>query len=148
MAKIQYNLGKGMFGIEGTCYGNPCFPVEQLSTPITPKENCKRRYAGQETKWITDGGFDIVTITPDCNPDVTASDYEGGFDAFGVEWVALENGLPAMVPPGKPVLKDIADWKSLNFPYVDAWDWEANGKRYLGKIGADRWVRGGVIRLL
>ncbi|MBI4857206.1 MAG: hypothetical protein HY818_10765 [Acetobacterium woodii] len=146
MAKINFDekelQGQGMYAFEGTWYGAPYGPIEQLSPPISPVENFKSCLAGEAYEWMPDCSCDLVDITPHCIPDVDASDYEGGIDTFGVKWVALENGLPAMVEPGKPVLKDISDWKNLAWPDVASWDWEACGKRYQEKIGDGRIKRG------
>ncbi|OFV68944.1 uroporphyrinogen decarboxylase family protein [Acetobacterium wieringae] len=146
MGKINFKetelQGQGMYEYEGTWYGLPYAPVERLMPPISPAENFKRCLDGKAFEWIPDGTCDMVDITPHCIPDVDASDYEGGIDTFGVKWVALENGLPAMVEPGKPALKDISEWKNLAWPDVSSWDWENFGKRYQEKIGTERIKRG------
>lgn len=147
MAKIVFDEEKelqacGMFAPEGLWYGFPYFPVECLNTPITQKENVKRLYAGEEVEWIPNLINDQLDVTPICVPDVAASGMEGGIDSFGVEWVALENGLPAMVKPGNPLLKDIADRQDLTWPDVDSWDWEGAGKEFLDSIDERRMIRG------
>jgi hypothetical protein len=147
MSKIDLDLknelqGKGFYNFEGTWYGLPYTPAERLSTPITPRENIRRCFHGEAPKWLPDGTFDQVDITPDCIPDVVAGGYEGGVDTFGVKWIPLENGLPAMVPPGNPLLTDIADWSDLIWPDVASWDWDACGKQYQQTLGTDRWFRG------
>ena len=126
----------------GTWYGLPYPDVIKLDTPITPKENMKRYYAGKGYLWIPDASFDQVDLTPDNIPDVVACGYGGGKDAFGVVWEPLENGLPALVRPGNPMLKDIGDWPKLIWPDVAAWDWEAYGKKYQEALGSERFVRG------
>jgi len=133
---------QGMYEFAGTWYGVPYVPVSKLNPPITPKENLQRYYAGKSYEWMPDVGSDSVDITPDCIPDITACGYDGGFDTFGVEWVPLENGLPSMVKPGNPKLKDIADWEKLPWPDVDSWDWEGYGAQYDAVLGNDRWRRG------
>ena len=43
-------------------------------------------------------------------------------DVFGVEW-DLSHGSPIPVP-GKYILDDISNWRSLKFPEPKTWDWE------------------------
>jgi hypothetical protein len=136
---------QGMYEFVGTAYGYPYPPVSKLSPPITPKENLQRYFEKKNYDWIPDLSSDLVDITPDCIPDVKASDFEGGIDSLGVEWVPLENGLPAMVRPGNPKLKDIADWEKLPWPNVDAWDWEGCAAEYNAKLGDDRVKRGVIL---
>lgn len=150
MTKMNIDLekelvGKGYYDFEGTWYGVPYASVERLSTPISPRENIRRCFNGETLAWLPDGSFDQVDITPDCIPDVVACGYEGGVDAFGVKWIPLENGLPAMVPPGNPLLKDIADWQVLSWPDVSTWNWDGCGKRYKETLGTDRWFRGVIL---
>lgn len=147
MAKIVFNEEKelqaiGLFNPAGLWYGDPYFPLECLDTPITQRENVQRLYAGEETEWFPNLINDQLDVTPNCVPDIYASGMEGGIDSFGVEWVALENGLPAMVKPGNPLLKDIADWRDLQWPDIDSWDWEKCGNEFLESVDDRRMVRG------
>lgn len=134
MGKKEENLcgemqSRGMYASEGLWYGAPYMPVERLSQPVTPRENLLRYYRGEKYYWMPDIVSDQVDITPSCNPDVDASDFEGGYDAFGVKWIPVEGGmLPAFVEPGFILLEDIADWKSLKWPEPDDWG-----------TGADAW---------
>ena len=113
-----------------------------LTPPISPKENMLRYFAKKDYCWIPDGAYDQVDVAPDINPDLAASGYSGGIDSFGVKWVALENGLPAMVEPGHPLLEDITDWRSLKLPDVSSWDWEGYAKRFPNALTDERYVRG------
>lgn len=147
MAKIAFDEVKelqavNIFKPEGLWYGDPYFPIECLNTPITQRENVRHLYAGEETEWFPNLINDQLDVTPVCVPDVDASGMVGGIDSFGVKWVALENGLPAMVKPGNPLLKDIADWRELIWPDIDSWDWEGVGKAFLDSIDERRMVRG------
>lgn len=110
---------------------------ERLTPPVTPKENLRRFYAGENVEWIPDAFLDISEISLTCNPDMEAMSVRGGLDAFGVRWDALENGLPAMVRPGNPKLKDIARWRELKFPDPDQWDWEGASELFLKKSRDD-----------
>jgi hypothetical protein len=135
---------QGMYEFAGEYYGVPYPPVSKLNQPITPRENLRKYLKGENYEWIPDDASDQVDITPKCIPDVKASDYEGGLDNFGVEWVPLDNGLPALVKPGNPKLKDIADWEKLPWPNVDQWNWEGCSAEYNAKLGDDRMRRGAV----
>lgn len=148
----MYNLEKelkvkGMYAQEGLWYGVPYAPVEKLSQPITPKENLKRYYKGENYKWIPDPARDQIDITPDCNLDVLASGYEGGYDAFKVKWIPIEDNkeLPAFVEPGFKLLEDIADWKTLEWPQPDNWDWAECSKKYNEIYKDDDRMRRGII---
>lgn len=102
------------YGTYGLFVGGEYDRVLCLDTPITPKENFKRFMSHRKDyEWVPDPMSDYFTITPEVNPDNHAMGMEGGLDSFGVEWEALENGLPALVRPGNPKLKDIADWREL-----------------------------------
>lgn len=125
----------GLFG------GGPYSEIEYLNPPISPKENYLRFIKKADYYWIPDVFSDFFEISTSIIPDNIATGYEGGVDCFGVTWAPLENGLPAMVPPGNPNLKDIADWQELTFPDVDAWDWEAEGRKYVETADPDRIFR-------
>ena len=127
----------------GTYYGYPYSDIPILNSPITPRENWFRAVRGEDYEWVPDCVGDIYDITPDIIPDVVACGFNGGLDNFGVEWVPLENGLPAMVPPGKPMLEDISEWREkLVWPDVDSWDWEGASKNYEKSVNEGRFNRG------
>lgn len=127
----------GLFG------GAPYSEIEMLKQPITPRENLNRYYTGGDYEWIPDTYSDVVDFTPSIDPDNIACGYEGGIDSFGVEWEALETGMPAMVRPGSPLLKDIEDWRELKVEDVDSWDWEECAKHY-EVFDHARYFRGGL----
>lgn len=152
MSQIKMNLPKeleicGMYPAEGLWYGMKYPPVEQLNLPISPKENLLRYFHGEDYEWVPDLVSDMIHITPHCNPDVDASDFEGGYDVFGVKWIPVEGNseLPAFVEPGFKLLEDIADWPSLKWPDVDAWEWESYAKRYNETYRDDGRMRRGVV---
>lgn len=151
MSCMKMNLakeleGKGMYPFEGTYYGGPYPAVEKLNQPISPKENLLRYYRGEDFEWIPDLLSDQIDITPHCNVDVDACDYEGGYDAFGVKWIPVEGGmLPSFVEPGFKLLDDIADWKSLTFPEVDRWDWASYAAKYNETYQNDDRLRRGIL---
>lgn len=152
MSRIPFDPEKelqtrGIYPQTGTWYGNPYMPVERLTPPISPAENLLRYYRGEDYEWIPDLSSDSLDITPDCIPDVTASSYTGGLDAFGVKWIPVGDGsmLPAFVEPGFLLLEDIADWRDLEWPDVDAWDWEGYGKVFRENHRDDDRLRRGTL---
>lgn len=136
---------QGLYDTVGTWYGVPYTAAARLSPPITPRENLLAYYSGGGYRWVPDAMSDQMEITPDNIPDVVACGYEGGIDAFGVEWVPLENGLPSMVKPGNPKLKDIADWRKLAWPDVGSWAWADYGERYKRANNGERFSRGVIL---
>lgn len=62
----------------------------------------------------------------------------GGLDGFGVEWITPASGGGAPIPkPGNYVLEDVTEWKEVvQFPDLDAFDWEAQAAKELA--GVDR----------
>lgn len=152
MASIKINLEKeltttGIYKSEGLWYGSPRGETEKLDHPISPKENLKRYYRGEDYEWIPDLNSDQYDITPDCNPDCVASGYAGGYDTFGVKWIPVENNemLPAFVEPGFVLLDNIADWKKLEWPDVDSWNWAECAEKYNQTLEGDDRMRRGVL---
>ena len=48
----------------------------------------------------------------------------GGYDGFGVRWVAPNSGGGTVLPaPNEFVLKDIDEWRSITIPSVEEHDW-------------------------
>jgi len=152
MSKIKFDPEKemqvrGIYPQTGTWYGNPYMPVEMLTQPITPAENLLRYYRGEDYEWIPDLSSDSLDLTPDCNPDASASDYTGGLDAFGVKWIPVGDGsmLPAFVEPGFFLIDDIADWRTMKWPDVDSWGWEEYGKMFRERHKDDDRLRRGTL---
>lgn len=132
---------QGIYKTYGSFGGAPYADVEILDTPITPRDNCIAFFTGGDYQWIPDWSSDYFDFSADCNPDVTAFGAEGGVDNFGVQWEAMENGLPAMVRPGNPKLKSIHEWRNLTWPDVSQWDWAGCRAHYDGIVDAGRMVR-------
>ena len=151
MAKVKLDLqkeweGRGLYQTEGLWYGVPYNPVERLTTPVSPRENLLRYYRGQDYEWLPDICSDQIDITPFCNPDILASGYEGGRDAFGVKWIPVEGGeLPAFVEPGFQLWEDISDWRKQPFPDPDTWNWKEEADRYNQTYQGDDRLRRGII---
>ena len=150
MAKIPFSEQEltvlGEYGSVGTWYGYEYPAVQKLNTPITPAENFRRFMAGDDYEWVPDLCSDMIEITPECNPDVDASDFKGGYDVFGVKWIPVPDAhMPSFVEPGFVVLKDINRWESLPWPDVDSWGWEQLAEKYNAGYAGDNRIKRGVI---
>lgn len=152
MNKVPMNLSKeleskGIYPSEGLWYGSPYPLVERLNPPISPKENLLRYFRGEAYEWVPDPLSDMIDILPHCNPDADASDFEGGYDVFGVKWIPVEDNpeLPAFVEPGFRLLEEIAGWNTLAWPDVDSWDWAGYAERYNKAYENDDRLRKGIL---
>ncbi len=104
----------------------------KLNTPITPRENWIRFFKNDDPLWVPDGTYDLNYNQPPIVPDIVAQSHSGGYDSFGVKWIPDHNcpELPAFVEPGFIKLKDIADWRELEWPDVNNWDWRWAEEKY------------------
>lgn len=151
MSKIEFNEKElqfmGEYPKEGTYYGYPYDTIKRLNTPISVAENYKRFYRGEDFEWVPNRLTDVLDITPHCNKDVDACDFEGGYDTFGVKWIPVEGNeeLPSFVEPGFIVLDDIANWRNLEWPDVEAWPWKEYADKYNKAYKDDDRIKNGVI---
>jgi len=125
-------------------YGFLGYPVPKFKTPITPRENVLRMYAGEKPLWIPNLNCDFNFIQPEVMPDAKARN-SGGIDWFGIEWEYEALSGAAMVKPGTRRLSDICNWEEeLIWPDLDAIDWaadyEANFKPYVDPDKATMFV--------
>jgi hypothetical protein len=117
-------------------------PSKKYNTPITPKENYRLLYSRQLPVWIpvsSDQAMLSLRIDPDniaralvfdAKP-LTPEEMVGGKDRHGINWIYVPTAQGSMVQPGNPVLKDANDWeKVIQFPDIDAWDWEGSAKAH------------------
>ncbi len=103
--------------------------LPRYKTPITPRENLIRLYEGKTPMWIPSPG-EMATIKVDCDPENHARGRTGGIDGWGVEWIWVETAGGAMVKPGNPKVRDIAEWEScVTVPDPDSWDWAGSVSR-------------------
>ena len=90
---------------------------------MTPKERAMAFFRNEPVDEVpTDEGL-FVLFNPEAydeRPDHTT----GGTDWWGVKW-KYEKSVDAIAPDHTqpPVLEDICDWRDLEFPDIDAWDW-------------------------
>lgn len=106
--------------------------TDKLNTPITPRENLDLFFKRQGALWVPDVNSDLNFMYPQVIPDSIACGWSGGKDAFGCSWVPDTSApdLPAFPEPGNILLKDIADWKNLDWPDPSKWDWEKAEEEY------------------
>jgi len=137
----------GYYDHIGKWYGNDYFPVPKLNKPISPAENLARYYRGEKVEWLPDLMADLVDVYPYCIPDQVACDFEGGYDSFGVKWIPDTSAphLPSFVEPGFILLDDISNWRDLEFPDVDSWDWEKMSEAYRECYADDDRMMRGII---
>lgn len=137
----------GVFPTVGSFFGAPFPVISKLNTPVTPKENCKLFFDRKKSYWIPDAGADFNDIYTEIVPDNVACGYAGGIDSFGVKWNPMpeDSQLPAFVETGNPKLKNIKDWRSLEFPHVDSWNWEESAKQYHEGLDPDRFTRASIM---
>ena len=125
-------------------FGMPGPP--RYERPITSKENTMRYFAGKTPYWIPMLGFcgEILNFRPRMHPDNLAThqvvDGEPAIDYtqfgntmkgwFDLEWVFVPQVGGAMVKPGKPMISDMSEWKSIiKIPNLDEMDWEGSAER-------------------
>lgn len=106
--------------------------VEKLNTPITPRENFERFFNRKNPLWVPDIMTDLNYLYPAVIPDSIACSWSGGLDAFGCKWIPDEScpELPAFPEPGNIMLKDIADWRELEWPDPTKWNWELSREEH------------------
>ena len=119
---------------------SPCF-----YRPISPKENLRRCLSGKTPYYMPNNGWffcDIAMFRPRQNPDNFANHQciDGGpyvdykqvpleqTSWWGMQLVWEPNTLGSMPKPGCPVMPDITKWRELEWPDLDAIDWEEMGR--------------------
>ena len=111
--------------------------VEVFNTPITPRENIMRMYAGKTPMWIPTAQ-EMCQFKIAIDPENQARSPKGGIDGYGVEWVWGELAGGAMVRPGAPKCPDINEWeKYVHIPDPDSWDWAGFYETQKDKINPD-----------
>ena len=102
---------------------------------ILAKENYLNALDKKPTHWQPVEGENLIyTGFEACS--IEKGPFGGGYDGFGVRWVAPDSGGGTAIPaPNEFVLKDIEDWKNVQFPDVDAYNWETEAESL---VGADR----------
>lgn len=106
---------------------------------LTPRENyLLAAVQHKKPEWVPNEMSDVIMVggafeTFENGPA------GGGRDGFGVSWHATESAGGQPVPGGKPVLDDVTAWEDVvQFPNLDAYDWEGSAAMQFGIMGADR----------
>ena len=148
MTKIPFNEAELV--VQGTVPGQgPGAGMPRFTTPITPKENLYMALRGETPCWVplTGEAHSInPRILPDnvCRgfvndleePELTIKDY-GGIGWFNTKWVFEELVNGATTEAGQKQLEDINDWKTLEFPDVDSYDWARSAEINKGYFNRD-----------
>lgn len=93
---------------------------------MTERENALLVYNHKKPQWtpiLTEAVHFIgLWANNECGLRGEKTSETTALDAFGVEW-ELGHGSPVPVP-GKYILDDISNWRTLKFPEPKTWDWE------------------------
>lgn len=108
--------------------------TEIFNTPISPKENLMRMYAGKTPMWIPSLG-ETIQMKIDIDPENIARSPSGGVDGYGVEWTFVDVVGGATVRPGAPKVPDINNWEDyITVPDPDKWDWKGCWERHKDEL--------------
>nr|WP_320026228.1 uroporphyrinogen decarboxylase family protein [uncultured Acetobacterium sp.] len=122
-------------------YGYDFLPyqVPKYQTPITPRENVLRMFAGEKPLWVPNINCDFNLVQPEIMPDASARN-RGGVDWFGIHWEYEELSQAAMVKPRTRRLTDVCNWEAeLIWPDLAAIDWAVDfEKNYAPYVSSDK----------
>lgn len=114
---------------------------------ITPKENFLNVIQHKDPVWTPQYVIDCVTTGFGAlpGPAFEKGPLGGGYDGFGIRWVAPASGGGAPIPaPGEHIMdyEQVTEWRDfVKFPDLDAFDWEAYAAQDLAGMdgkGIDR----------
>ena len=113
------------------------YSMKELKEKAEKSMNRKQNYLAalnhQPTEW-TPSGFDCASIGFD-DLWFEKGPAGGGYDGFGVKWIRPASGMGAPIPaPGEFALTDVLEWKKLQFPDVDSFDWEGLFAPFLASV--------------
>lgn len=129
-------------------------PTPIYKTPISARENLMLALNGEKPYWFPSVGIlggDYRVFRPRMFPDNYAAhfvfDGESPIADYGeliktcwfnvVQRFVVEVGGP-MVVPGTQVMKEISDWRKLEFPNLDDLDWEQSARANKDYLNSDR----------
>lgn len=101
---------------------------------MTPKENYLAALNHETYEYVPNFLGDVIGVGfgSGNGPALEKGPIGGGYDGFGVRWMAPESGGGAAIPaPGEFILdsESIVDWKKLvKFPNLVSFDWESCAK--------------------
>ena len=121
--------------------------------PISARDALLSLYKDRRAYWQLIG-IESRIFTPRVYPDNVAralvfetrpfdNDTEGGgLDSFGVKWVYVPVAMGSMEDPAVPhMMDDVNDWREcVQFPDIDAWDWEGSAAENNGTYLDDKLV--------
>ncbi|SFA68715.1 Uroporphyrinogen decarboxylase (URO-D) [Acetitomaculum ruminis DSM 5522] len=119
---------------------------------LTERENFLRLYKGECPEWVPTYSFGKLPGMMPQDLERLASSYvgpgvlnekrtpTGGFDCWGVEFVATEGtGMASLPKPGQFILDDIRKWRDvIKAPDLSGVDWEAMAKKDLEMADIDQ----------
>ena len=115
---------------------------------MTEKENFMMTIHGETPAWVPryTYGKDPYSPVPDACAQIGPSFLsarrtpEGGFNIFGVEFIATaETGNQSLPKPGQFILDDITKWRDvIKCPDISDIDWEMMARKDFDKLGCDR----------
>ncbi|NLT40838.1 MAG: veratrol--corrinoid protein metyltransferase [Clostridiales bacterium] len=115
---------------------------------MTEKENFMMFMRGEQPAWVPRYGMGqdpyseyppaVMTVTPEFINERRTP--QGGFDIWGVEYVATaETGGMALPVPNKFILDDITRWRDvIKAPDISHIDWEAAARKSLANIDREQ----------
>ena len=106
-------------------FGGPPTPIR--NTPVSPRENVAAMYYEKHPYWVSTMSDSTFFNSQTYNMQLGRGGFNvGTTDAFGLEWVFIEQAGGSIVHPGTPFLENANEWKDkIKIPDVDKWDWEA-----------------------
>ncbi|MBS5522624.1 MAG: hypothetical protein KHX56_10170 [Clostridiales bacterium] len=102
---------------------------------LTERENFFIAYNHKKPAWVPN--FYEAYAPMGASVLNNQGDYmKGGKDMFGAKWICTEDtGWQAIPDPYEHVLEDITEWKKyIEFPDLDAMDWEGAAARDLARV--------------
>ena len=108
---------------------------------ITERENFFLVYNHQKPAW-TPNFFEAYAPMGCSLLNNTGEYMKGGTDMFGVKWLCTEDtGWQPIPDPHFQLIDDITEWKNyIEFPDLDAMDWEGGAERDLARVNREEKV--------
>ena len=99
---------------------------------VRPRDNVVLAFQHKEPYWIPNSVTDCDIVLQ----SAVMERYEGrtsGMDEFGLEYVYNEEAKGPVLKPGFQLVGDVDEWEKIQFPDLDARDWEAAAARDTAK---------------
>ncbi|MBQ8975377.1 MAG: hypothetical protein IJ072_06625 [Oscillospiraceae bacterium] len=119
-------------------FGNPQPSYPKYNRPVTSRENFELLINGKTPYWAPNLLSDFNLLQPLIMKDAEARSH-GGLDWFGIEWQYEPLTGSPMVKPGTRRLSGLENWREeLEWPDLDAIDWEADVRENFSNLPEDR----------